>query len=244
MECSVARQLLAFRRSGGPAELAPEDAADLDRHLAGCPACAAAVGRQDAFDAAVARAMRGVTAPAGLRDKLLTDAMAKQGAMLRRKIYSYAAVAATVFLGVVLAPGVVALILRQPLDAEYVVNRDAERMDAPEQAVQAYLIRKGLPPQLPLDFNYSLHADGSPGAALLGDDEVPMVRFETLRPGEPRPDTCRVFVVRDTQYDTSKLSGTVGSFVTVTVIKSGRYTYVILHTAPLDVFLKPPRVVG
>ena len=63
MECNVARQLLAFRRSGGPAELAPEDAADLARHLAGCPACAAVAGRQEAFDTAVATAMKGVTVP-------------------------------------------------------------------------------------------------------------------------------------------------------------------------------------
>src|SRR5438874_172753 len=137
MECNVARQLLAFRRSGGPAEFAPEDAADLARHLAGCPACAAVAGRQEAFDTAVATAMKGVTVPSGLRDKLLTDALAKQGAVLRRKLYSHAAVAAAVLLAVGLAPGVVSLILRQPLDAEYVVNRDAERMDAPEQAVQS-----------------------------------------------------------------------------------------------------------
>src|SRR5438132_10097906 len=118
MECSVARQLLAFRRSGGPAEFAPEDAADLARHLAGCPACAAAARRQEAFDTAVATAMKGVTVPPGLRDKLLTDALAKQGAMLRRKIYSHAAVAAAVLLAVGLAPGIVNRLTRQTLDSE------------------------------------------------------------------------------------------------------------------------------
>lgn len=240
MECSVARQLLAFRRSGGPAELAPEDAADLARHLADCPACAAATRRQDEFDAVLSRAMKGVTVPAGLRDKLLTDAMAKQGAALRRKIYSHAAVAATVLLGVGLAPGVVSLVLRQPLDAEYAANRDVERMDAPEQAVRGWLADKGLPPELPLDFDYRFYDDH--GKGLLAGEEVPVVKFQTWRPNEARPDTARVFVVRDSQFDTAKTRNAVSSFVTVTVIKSGRFTYVILHTAPLDVFLKPPRV--
>jgi len=240
MECSVARQLLAFRRSCGPAELAPEDSADLGRHLDGCPACAAAARRQDAFDAAVATAIKGVTVPSGLREKLLTDAMANQGAALRRKVYSHAAVAAAVLLAVGLAPGVISLIFRHPLDADYIAARDAERMDAPDQAVQTWLAKKGLPKELPADFNYSLYV--SHGVEPLGDDEVPVVRFQALRPGEPRPDTARVFIVRDSQFDTAKLHGTVGSFVTVTVVKSGRYTYVILHTAPLDLFLKPPQV--
>lgn len=240
MECNVARQLLAFRRSGGPAELAPEDAADLARHLATCPACATAAHRQEAFDTAIATAMKGVTVPSGLRDKLLAEAMAKQGALLRRKIYSHAAVAAAVLLAFGLAPGIVSLILRHPLDTEYVVNRDAERMDAPEQVVQTWLAKKGLPKELLADFNYSLYV--SHGIEPLGDDEVPVVRFQALRPGEPRPDTARVFIVRDTQFDTSKAVSTVGSFVTVTVIKSGRFTYVILHTAPLEVFRKPPPV--
>src|SRR5215213_2036154 len=120
MECSVAYQLLAFRRPGGPAEFAPEDAADLARHLATCPACAAAASRQEAFDTAVATAMKGVTVPNALRDKLLTDALAKQGALLRRKIYSHAAVAAAVLLAVGLAPGLVNRLFRPTLDADAV----------------------------------------------------------------------------------------------------------------------------
>jgi hypothetical protein len=240
MECNIARQLLAFRRSGGPAELAPEDAADLARHLAACPPCAAAARRQEAFDTAVATAMKGITVPSGLRDKLLTDALAKQGALLRRKIYSQLLVAATLFLGVALTPGIANLLTRQTLDSEYIANRDTERMDSPEQAVQVWLTKKGLPTDYLSNYDYALHAGH--GTEPLGDEEASVVKFQTWRPNERRPDTARVFILRDSQFDTSKLRNTVGSFVTVTVIKSGRYTYVILHTAPLDVFLKPPQV--
>src|SRR5688572_18603344 len=93
MDCPNVRLLLAYRRPGGPAELAPEDVATLDRHLAECPACAAAARRQDGFDAALGSAMRAVAAPVGLRDRLITDALARSGAIWRRTVYQYATAA-------------------------------------------------------------------------------------------------------------------------------------------------------
>jgi hypothetical protein len=238
MDCSVARQLLAFRRLGGPAELAPEDVAELDRHLAGCPTCAAAARRQDGFDAALGRAMKGVTVPSGLRDKLLTDALAKQGAMLRRKIYSHAAVAALVFLGVALAPGIVSRLLRPTLDPDAVAAQYDRESDDPDRATRDWLTGRGLPAEMPWDFDprfCRLRCE-----AELAGRQVPMLEYLVTRPGE-RPDFARVFITRDSQIDTTGARDAVGSFVNVTIRKSGRFTYVILHTCPLDVFLKPQR---
>ena len=62
MDCNTARMLVTFFGRQGT-ELAPEDAADLNAHLAGCPACAAAVRFERAFDDRVAKAMLAVPVP-------------------------------------------------------------------------------------------------------------------------------------------------------------------------------------
>ena len=83
MECNAVRLLLAFRRPGGPSELAPEDLAAIDQHLAGCPACAANVAQSARFDAAIATAMRTVFIPVNLKARVLTATLAQQGALWR-----------------------------------------------------------------------------------------------------------------------------------------------------------------
>src|SRR5262245_26723702 len=75
MNCNDARLLLAIRRPGGQ-DFLPEDAAQLDWHLAQCPACSAAAASGSAFDAAVTRAMADVPVPAGLQASLHASARA------------------------------------------------------------------------------------------------------------------------------------------------------------------------
>ncbi len=58
-------------------EFADEDRAELERHLAGCPACATEVRRQAAFKAALRAAWKRPPAPAALRARV-TAALAKE----------------------------------------------------------------------------------------------------------------------------------------------------------------------
>src|SRR5262249_12812227 len=99
MECRDAQFYLRLRRqtAGG---LGREVTVDLDRHLAGCPRCAADARLVARFDAAVATAMQAVPIPAGLRDRLVAKLSAQRGAALRRKAYRYVGVAAALLLSV------------------------------------------------------------------------------------------------------------------------------------------------
>src|SRR5215213_5823218 len=94
---------LVAGRSGS--ELAGEDAAALDAHLAACPKCAAVVRFERAFDDRVGRAMRAVPVPAGLKGRLLDGVAAQRGSWYREKAYALVGLAACVALTVV---GVVA----------------------------------------------------------------------------------------------------------------------------------------
>jgi hypothetical protein len=70
MDCTTVRLLLECSRPGG-AELDAAEADALERHLAGCPACDRLARDQRRTDDTLARAMRQVEVPAGLRDQLL-----------------------------------------------------------------------------------------------------------------------------------------------------------------------------
>jgi hypothetical protein len=247
MDCPDARLLLAYRRHGGPAEFAPEDAAALDRHLAGCPGCAAAARRQDRFDAAVAGAMRAVVVPAGLRDRLITDALARRGAAWRRAAYRYAtAAAAAVVAALTLTGGVLAL--RPVFDTDLPATAIAHQTEAPEQSVREFLTGQGLPESLPYDFNFALLDRG----AGLGYEEidgrmVPRVVFQLppqQQPGAIRPDFAKVYIVRQGHFklNPDKFRNTQNSFCTVLVVPdNGRGVgYVVVFTTlTLDPFLKP-----
>ena len=79
MTCDTARILLLFYRPGKTTDLAAEDVAALEAHLASCPACAALAGTQTAADAAIGRAFRQVPVPGGLRYRLREATAAEAG---------------------------------------------------------------------------------------------------------------------------------------------------------------------
>src|SRR6478672_9206318 len=92
MDCNTARMLVTFFGRQG-SELAPEDAAALDAHLAGCPGCAAAVQFERAFDDRVAKA------------KMLDGVTAQRASWYRQKAWGLAglATAACLLIGGVVA---------------------------------------------------------------------------------------------------------------------------------------------
>lgn len=108
MDCREALFFVRFRRPGvpGAGELAPDDVAAVDRHLAACPACSAEASGAAAFDAALGSAMRAVEVPAGLRDRLFVTASVERGRRLRRRAYQLTALAASLFLTIGLAAGI------------------------------------------------------------------------------------------------------------------------------------------
>src|SRR5262245_25968686 len=97
MECRDAQFYLRLRRHAAD-ELGADVTGALEAHVAGCPTCAADARAALSFDRAVASAMKAVPVPSGLREKLFTQASAKQGAVLRRKLYRGAAALAAVLL--------------------------------------------------------------------------------------------------------------------------------------------------
>jgi len=129
MNCREALFFLRFRRPGvpGAGELAPEDAAALDRHIGSCPACAAEARTAAAFDAAIGSAMRAVEVPAGLRERLFVAASVQRGTRLRRRTYQFAALAASLFLVIGLAAGIFTATRPEP-DAFALVER-ASRLE-------------------------------------------------------------------------------------------------------------------
>src|SRR5262245_10723685 len=92
MDCNTARMLVTFFGRQG-SELAPEDAAALDAHLAGCPGCAAAVQAERAFDDRVAKAMMAVSVPTTLKAKILDGVTAQKASGYRQKAFGLAGLA-------------------------------------------------------------------------------------------------------------------------------------------------------
>ena len=69
MDCRTAQILLPFRDR--PDELADDERAELEQHLAGCKNCAALARAERSFDDSVGRAMQNVVVPAGLREQIV-----------------------------------------------------------------------------------------------------------------------------------------------------------------------------
>ncbi len=238
MECNAVRLLLAFRRPGGPSELAPEDLAAIDQHLAGCPACAAIVAQSARFDAAVASTMRTVSVPVHLKARVLTATLAQQGALWRQAATKGFAAAVAALVVFTIAGGVYWL-NRPPFPTEGVADQFSQEMESPEPAVKTWLTEQGLPATLPLDFDYRYHQFH--GKAAVDGKDVPVVVFQIWSENQQRIDTARVYVVRSNRFNLAEIKNAQNSFASVEVFhdeKSG-VAYVVLYTTPtLKPFLK------
>ena len=239
MDHDTVRLLLAFRRPNGPDELAPDDAAELARHLDGCPECAAVARQRAGFDAAIGTAMTSVPVPGGLRDRLVTDALARRGADLRRGAYRSAVGGAAALVACALMFGGY-WALRPAVDtAEYVTHFDAEA-EFPEQAVRDWLAGRGLPADLPYDFDYQTYV--SHGEEELAGRDAPVVTFVTWRPNQPRADKARVYVLPASRFDlrSARFRNAVSSFANAEVVHGRGVAYLVVYTSPdLGPFLKP-----
>jgi hypothetical protein len=159
MDCDLARRLLPYSRPGG-ADLEAADRAAVERHLAGCPACAAVAAGNRAFDAGLARAMAAVPVPDAFRARLATRLAAARMAVYRRwtvRVLLVAICAVAVCLGwvmwrrPVLDPGSVAT-------QAYELSGQGKSDEEARDGVTAFLRRTDARLAAPDEFNYRLFA--------------------------------------------------------------------------------------
>lgn len=239
MECRDAQFYLRFRRPDRD-ELDTDVAAELDQHLAGCPHCAAESRWVSAFDTAVSKAMRSVTIPAGLRERLITGVSARRGAILRRRAYRVAAVAASLFLTIGLAFGIFTAARPIPDTTALALNNDSiGDPQAAEQQVRDWLHAKGLPPDLPEPFDYRLHI--SHHWEEVQGREVPVVLFrENSGPG-----FAKVYIFRATQFNVKDVPEAQASYCQARPYPNAAagITYVVVFTGQdLTPFLRGGRL--
>lgn len=234
MQCRDAQFYLRLRRHAGD-ELGAEVTADLDRHLAGCPACAADARTSAAFDRAVTSAMLAVPIPPNLREKLLTQAAAHRGGVIRRKVYRYAAIAASLFLTAGLAFGLFAS--RPKLDTQELVRLAEEQFQTPDESLRLWLTEQGVAPELPLPFNTDLLM--FKGYERVQGRDVPVIVFR--HPSEPG--FAKVYILRpNAALNPKDAQDATMSVTAARVMKQQGVTYVIVY-APAgpneDMMLRP-----
>ena len=238
MDCDTAKALLGFRRPIGSPELAPDDLAALDRHLADCPTCANLARRAEQFDAVVQPAMVAIPIPPGLHDRLLRRDASHRAASFRRRVYQVAALAAAVLIAGFLGYGVHRA-NRPAFNTDDLAANLDQTTDAPERTVREWLKAQGFSQELPLDFdfrNYAFH-----GTEPLFGRDVPVIVFRTTRTGSP--ETLKLYLLRTTDFRLDGLVDTRGSFYTVRVLqddrpKSGIVYLGVYNTPSLEPFLR------
>jgi hypothetical protein len=239
MDADLVHQVLAYRRPGGPAELAPDDAAALECLLAERPALAALADRDARWDGAIRTAMAAVPAAAGLKERIVAAELARRATAGRRTVVRLAAAAAAVAVASTLSYGVF-LRTRPALDGGVLAERASREREDPEGAVRAFLASRGLPARLPMGMDY-LRCYEHAGTADLGGVTVPCVVF--VANGPQRRETLRVYIVSRSQFRSHDLRPGGSSFSTVTFgdDPANGLTYVYESTSPtLDLFLLPP----
>jgi hypothetical protein len=249
MQCRDAQFYLRLRRQAGD-ELGTDVSGDLDRHLAGCAACAADARQAASFDRAVAKVMTAVSVPAGLRDKLLTIASVHRGGVIRRKVYRVAALAASIFFVTGLAFGVFSSNRAKMAGEAFVAVQDRIHED-PEGALRDWLVAQEFPDQLPEPFDPYLLV--TLGTEKVQGKDVPVAVFRHPR----ERGFAKVFILRDDgTYNLRDLQDAQLSHTMARVIRDpARFRgvqYVIVHTFhpdpvdpnPLKPFLRPARDIG
>jgi hypothetical protein len=151
MDCRTARLLLPY--AARPAELGPEDTAELNAHLASCPQCAAQARAERSFDAAVGQAMTAVAVPLDLKAQIDARLARARGPRWRRSLAQLSAAAAALLL-------VASLIwlgtYKTPVQAEYIaVNWDNYVSDLRDpDRVKDYFRQQGMVVEIPDDFDW------------------------------------------------------------------------------------------
>ena len=234
MDCDLARALMAF---AGPGELG-EGARDLEAHLAGCPACAAAWARRAAFDASVGAAMRAVEVPAGGRRR--AAARVRRLARLRALRAWGRATACGLAAVAALAVGAGVYHRTRPnLDTDALVIDNEHVLDSPEQVLRRFLARHDWPEELPAGFDPDNLA--ACGTQTVQGREVPALVFAKFADG--RAQRCTLYLIGREQFQTGNVRPTAASLCFLTPLADPRRpgrVWAAVHTTPdLAPFLRP-----
>jgi len=236
MDCKTAR-MLAEMRGNRASELPSEDAVDLDLHLQSCAACERLVEIERKLDAPIAKAMRTVPIPLGLKSRILDQLATQRGAMHRRRFFYAAAAAACVI-------AAVGLFVWKPYSQvkfdlnELVLNADRQVED-PKEQVDSWLSAQGIVYRPSVTFDPRLLAFH--GMATIQGKQVPMLYYRSFEPNV----FAKVYILREADYfDLSNLpetySGSSASGHQVMVLRDqlNKQAYVILFTGDsLEPFL-------
>lgn len=243
MECRDAQFYLRLRRHAAD-ELGPDASAPLEGHLATCPACAADARAAASFDRAVASAMRAVPVPPGLRDRLIAHVGARQGLVLRRKLYRSAVAAAASVVLILLGVGLFSS-ARPKVDTDALVNAADEQMSNPPESTRRWLAAHRLPDRLPWSFDYDLLV--YKGVERLQGNDVPVLVFRSPNDNG----FAKVYAFRhDGHFDLKNVHDAQASHSTATVHREERFggiTYVVVYTGGpqgLQQFLATNRGIG
>jgi hypothetical protein len=236
MECRDAQFYLRLRRHAAD-ELGSDVTAALDGHCAGCPDCAAAARTVESFDRAVSAAMRAVPIPAGLREKLITQAARVQGAALRRKAYRVGGTVAAALLVVGIGFSVFSSV-RPKVNADAFVEDTERQMSEPSEYARNWLVEHKLPDRLPDNLDYDLLV--SCDVVKKQGRDVPQLVFRSPEGSG----FLKVYIFPiDGRFDLSDLRDAQSSQARAQVV-IGRdrfrgFTYVFVHTTPnLTPFLR------
>lgn len=237
MECRDAQFYLRLRRAAGHGgdDLGADLTAALDGHTATCPECGPLARAAESFDRAVASAMRAVPVPAGLRERLITQAAKAQGAALRRSVLRYGGLVAAALLLIGVGVGIYAK--RPAVDADGIVQANDAAVQNPREYAQQWLAAEKLPENLPWDFDYDLLVGC--GYEKVGGRTVPVVTF-VARNGGGR---AKVYLFREGDFDTRELRDAQAShFTGQAVVGKEQWRgvrYLVVHTGPPNLGLQP-----
>jgi len=225
MDCRTAQLLMPFARP--PAELPAEERALVERHLAECPACRESAGREQQFDAAVARAMKLVDVPAGLRAQIGVRLAAQHGRTIQRRTWQVAALAACVLLALSFPLGWWSS--RTDIDPNQLILFEEDQNNAvvvnpSRELAQAFLRARGVDVELPTDFDYRLltHLD----VVNFHGKHVAQLEFQN------GPNRAKIYVLprRDFRLAKNAESSAQGSHCTIEIVEwSKDYLFVIVY---------------
>ena len=202
MDCRTARLLLEFQRPCA-GELPADDEAELKDHLGSCPECGAASSTERRLDDYFGRAVREVSVPDNLRERLLGRLKEERSAALRRKLAWTArgvAVAATLLIGVFAWWYWIGS--KPPhLDYASMVEADAIKYGREADGVQEWFRdHRQVTMVAPKQFDYRYLADYD--LAPLQGKSVPKLEFKN---SEGAGTSARVYVVTTDQFDLETL---------------------------------------
>lgn len=232
MDCDTARTLLLFYRPGRPADLAAEDVAALEGHLASCPACSAALRHRQAADMAIGRAVRAVPVPGGLRAALVERATADLARAWRRTWLTRTAAAAAVVVAGLVAWGGYGILTRTPLDTDAAVAV----FDDPGGETRRWMVANGLPEQ-PEDFDLRL-------ATFRGWGELDGRRVPAVVLQHPvAPHQATLYFLPPGRFDLRDAGNAAGSNATARLYKDlpGGWAVLVVYTGhDLKPFIRVP----